>query len=587
MFKKFFIFIILSVLVFNCLNFETVKANGSWNYYRVITIDSSLIDADIEYFTLMVKLDNSIISNFQPDGEDIRFFVDGNSTELYYEIDQWDGNTNIVWVNVTRVNSTDDRKIIMRYGNSLAGNNSNPFKTWDSHKCIAVWHFKEQPSNTVGDYSASNGSGTFHNATPFNLEGGDLSNMIIGDGITFDGSDEYYNISDHNDFSNGAMTWYFWVNSSLPVYDQTNFLMSREWQEAGYQKEYSINVDTKNEYIEWTMDKTGISYTGRICSDPTVVSEIAHNRTQFVLIWGGGLDQTEFKIYHNSTQVDDDSIGVAGGEQPNYGMPTSLMTDLYIPKDTYNYAGSLDEVRYYNKELNQSHLKSLYHSEKDNLITISNEVAPPLSDPIPEMTNFFPLNNSAFSCPCCITLGVTVSDTSSYINITFYSNYTGSWGNIGSILNVIPNIYRKAFFNFTNYETDYFWNISVNDGNNTNDSTWFKFTTDNYSNCNITGGLTLEQADNLFLSGAFSFEVTTLGVILMLFLLAVGYEKNDYLFVVFSGFLSLALGLNYILTVDHILEVQFWIGLIFILLSLYCMGLSIVLWSKDANKKKK
>lgn len=111
------------------------------------------------------------------------------------------------------------------------------------------------------------------------------------------------------------------------------------------------------------------------------------------------------------------------------------------------------------------------------------------TDYIPKMQNFYPSNNSSSECPCCLNLGVTANDNGSGImNITFYSNYSVNWVELGKIINVTNGTYYMCFTNFSIYNHSYYWNVSVDDGNNTNYSEVFKFTTDTFSNCNATSG---------------------------------------------------------------------------------------------------
>ncbi len=102
-----------------------------WTYYKVCNIGDTT--SDNYQMKLNVSYDGTLDggenvtcnSNCNTDFSDLRFYEDGNSTELAaWNETQSDGNYIVVWINVSQAAMTDG-KIIMWYGN----NNAAPY--WD------------------------------------------------------------------------------------------------------------------------------------------------------------------------------------------------------------------------------------------------------------------------------------------------------------------------------------------------------------------------------------------------------------------------------------------------------------------------
>jgi len=110
----------------------------------------------------------------------------------------------------------------------------------------------------------------------------------------------------------------------------------------------------------------------------------------------------------------------------------------------------------------------------------------------------YPLNQSTELCPCCITLCVNVdSNYDSMMNITFYSNlslpywdyfWLGADKNV-TYSNVTDGSYCFNVAPFNEYDTTYYWNISIDDGTNIYQEGPFYFTTaEDYEDCDFEGG---------------------------------------------------------------------------------------------------
>jgi len=98
---------------------------------------------------------------------------------------------------------------------------------------------------------------------------------------------------------------------------------------------------------------------------------------------------------------------------------------------------------------------------------------------IPTITNEVPANGSTDqNVP--IQLSITVNDfEGDSMIITWYSNSSGTWKVFGSNITGIDGngTYYQTNSNFSNYHLTYYWNVSVSDGKDTNNSGTFHFET--------------------------------------------------------------------------------------------------------------
>ena len=95
----------------------------------------------------------------------------------------------------------------------------------------------------------------------------------------------------------------------------------------------------------------------------------------------------------------------------------------------------------------------------------------------PEIYNEYPSSGST-NIPLEPELQVSIKDVDSdTMSMNWYSNSTGSWKNFGSNLSIEDGRYRQTNSNFSEYDTTYWWYVSVNDGVYTNSSPYYYFTT--------------------------------------------------------------------------------------------------------------
>jgi hypothetical protein len=122
--------------------------DSDWTYRKSITIDSSLVDADLTDFPVMISVsDADLASKAQADGDDIAF-ADISGTKLDHEIEYYNSTTGtlVSWVRIPSVSSSTDTVFYIYYGNSLATNQENPTGVWTSDYTL-VLHLDETTGN--------------------------------------------------------------------------------------------------------------------------------------------------------------------------------------------------------------------------------------------------------------------------------------------------------------------------------------------------------------------------------------------------------------------------------------------------------
>jgi len=170
--------------------------NSSWEYRKIVMIDSIKVEGDHENFPVLISVeeDSDLALKCQEKGEDI-VFTDVNGEKLNHEIEYFDNITGqlIVWVNVTYLSNTEDTILYLYYGNPYSVNMENIVGVWDSNFKI-IQHLNES-------------SGTFEDSTIYNNDGSLFdadhdSNMgeigIIGRCIEFNGDSDYINCGSDN-----------------------------------------------------------------------------------------------------------------------------------------------------------------------------------------------------------------------------------------------------------------------------------------------------------------------------------------------------------------------------------------------------
>jgi hypothetical protein len=136
--------------------------NTSWSYRKLIFINHSQVDSDLNNFPILVNItDTDLRDDAQDDGDDISFVIcDGFNIQLNHEIEHYDNTSGklVAWVNVTNISSSRSTTIYMYYGNSGCSSQENITGVWDANYTM-VQHLNES-SGTLFDSTNNDNDGT-------------------------------------------------------------------------------------------------------------------------------------------------------------------------------------------------------------------------------------------------------------------------------------------------------------------------------------------------------------------------------------------------------------------------------------------
>ena len=307
--------------------------NSSFNYRKMITINSSYIDNHLEEFTTLVVLNTSITSKCQSDGDDIQFISYDNSTQFNHELEYWDlTNDSIAWVNVTYVNASGTQTYMYVYYNCSGASNIEDMQgTWDSGY-VAVHHFQEI-SGTKEDSSGA----TWYNLTERygSAYGCSHENNTVMDG------GETANNSDDGFYTSGGLP----AMSTFTIEYWLAFANA-----SGDTGDTFINVPTNDpSCFRYNDEKLYVYADGgeQIVSTNTIADTNFH----YIVIYADGSD-----IYLNVDNTAEGSNGWAGSSNNNvwYVLDNSLGSDTFT--------GTVTEARISNVARNTSYIKACYEN---------------------------------------------------------------------------------------------------------------------------------------------------------------------------------------------------------------------------------
>jgi hypothetical protein len=197
---------------------------GSDNY-RTLTFNNLGISdgGGLTNFPVYVKLDTNRISygGMQGAGQDLRFYDSDGSTALDYEIETWSyGGVSHVWVRIPLItNNSDTDFIYMYYGSLTLLAWPTPEATWNSNY-RAVYHMSNDPIGGV----IFDSTGNNNDATPENMDSGNLVPGQTGDGLLFNGADEYLWAPESStlcliqDINATFEVWFNWNSDGAPAF---------------------------------------------------------------------------------------------------------------------------------------------------------------------------------------------------------------------------------------------------------------------------------------------------------------------------------------------------------------------------------
>lgn len=305
----------------------TVAQIGTFNYYKEILINHSMVYEDLTNFSVSINFTDSDLSDHaQADGDDIVFRSNDQVTQLDHEQESWNKTTGeyVGWVRVPAVNSTVNTTIYMYYNNSDAVNSENPAGVWDDNY-KAVYHMPETPPGTIYDSTSND-----NDAATSGMDSADQVTGQIDGALDFDEVNDYLytGVDTSLDCGNNlTITTYMQRDDALiPASEYQSMVIYRIGTTSS---QYCLYWNEDERLQAWIYDDAWHSFTGT-----TQVQNTDPHRIDFV--WNG----TDAWTYIDGAQ---DNTG-AFAYTPNNGNEV-----LWIGSDSgtanREFDGIIDETR--------------------------------------------------------------------------------------------------------------------------------------------------------------------------------------------------------------------------------------------------
>jgi hypothetical protein len=328
--------------------------HADWDYRKQITIDPLQVVADETNFPVLVSFssDADLAAHAQDDHDDILFTSSDGVTKLSHEIEEFNGSTGklVAWVKLD-ISGSLDTVLYMYYGNDTVGNQEDINGVW-SNGFAAVYHLNNNPGpGNSGDILDST-SNNKHGTAEASMESNDLVPGQIGNGIDFDGGDDYVWAPDPLD--GNTMTISAWIKS-FDFSQSWHTIAQRDDQESEWWYDWQFYAranDTPSiNHAVFRVDVDDNDDANEEAESDIVLSI----NTWYYLV--GTYDSTDLKFYRDGTLRDTDTHA---GTIPDSG------NDMWIAmNDEWGepFEGIIDEVRVSTTPRTASWIETSYHNQ--------------------------------------------------------------------------------------------------------------------------------------------------------------------------------------------------------------------------------
>jgi hypothetical protein len=371
-----------------------------WNYRKQITFNNSASSENLVDFPVRVALSSSNIdySKTMDNGNDLRFTDSDGTTQLRYEIENWnEAGTSNVWVKVPQIDtgSTTD-SIWMYYGNRGAAKGQSAASVWDGNY-RGVWHTKESSGGDMADSTANANTGSRINGAAVTTSG------KIGNAESLDGSNDYIgamsgdSLDNLRSQGNGGMTISAWIYADNPSAAAANTI--------------AVKASNVTPTGGWTFvhtpgnvsDYAALSHTnttGSILRRQTSVGSVTRGQWHHVAAtFNGGLTaSTSMVVYINGQAAGSysSSTTITGTLSDDSGETFELGGDGTTVSNYFD--GILDETRVSNKVRSADWIEAEYITGNDAMNSFGSEQSGSYSpDGVWTKRRKITMNNSASS----------------------------------------------------------------------------------------------------------------------------------------------------------------------------------------------
>jgi hypothetical protein len=349
---------------------------SQWKYRIPLTINGSLIDANLTDFPVLVKLNSSRFnfSKARSDGFDLRFALP-DGTLLKYERERHDANNQVAeyWVKIPSVLSGQNTTFYLYFSNSSAPDGADPTNVWDSN-FVAVYHLQ-------GSYNGTSGEVKDSTANPANGTGGGgntsrvptQSDAKIGKGQYFDGTDDYIDFDNPTKLQlTGALTAEVWIKMPSPPSSERHFFAKsrQDTNQRSWWLSFHGTSGQNKFVVARSTDGTWTSSTYEVRYGTTTPSANTWYYVVGVLYNDGS---THAKLYVNGVLENGTTEGAPRTVTNNTPVQMTLARSEAPYEPPIVLQCYLDEARLSNIPRSAAWIKASYHSGNDSLISYGAE----------------------------------------------------------------------------------------------------------------------------------------------------------------------------------------------------------------------
>ncbi len=314
---------------------DTDWYDAAWTRRVKITIDHTLVDADLTDFPVYVNLDDLpavFFDNVQSDGDDIRVTNIDGVTELPYELVSINTATDRGELHFrANLASTTNSEFYIYYGNPSASGYAAtaPYgrnNVW-SNNFYAVYHLDTTPTSPMTD---STGNGRTLTGQ-VGIAATNSTSTLIGNGIFFDGNDRLTNASLSWPNTNNPVTVTAWNNVTTAQVQNSNLF---GFTAVGNER-FATHAPWGDNVIYWDYG-TCCASPGRVNTNYTAY----RNKWTHVGLVSQGGGGTFMGIYLDGSLIT--SIGTS--DDPNVAL-TGFSLGSDNPTGGNHHRGLVDEFR--------------------------------------------------------------------------------------------------------------------------------------------------------------------------------------------------------------------------------------------------
>jgi len=343
-------------------------AFSGWLYRRTITIDHTVVDADLTSFPVLVRLTSSnfTFANALSTGFDVRF-SDAAGVTLDYERERHDNSGQLAeyWVRVPSVLAASDTIIYLYYGNAGASDGAaTAGAVWDSNH-IGVYHLGENPAGTAPQMKDST-TLVGHGTTNGSMVAGDSATAKAGKGITIS-TGKYITVPASTTVRNlTAYTVSAWCFSNTLASTERRHIIDEARGATSAVTRMTLSLETTNRFVIQGRAADADALTVW-CSPTTVIS--ASTWYHVVGIFDSTTDVHIFHLNGVKTTGAVTTVGIANTAQL---ATTTVGTRVTFANEFWD--GIIDELRISNIARSDAWCKADYNTGNGTLLTVATEV---------------------------------------------------------------------------------------------------------------------------------------------------------------------------------------------------------------------